>query len=150
MIRNIWLLVVSLVIGPAIGGTVFFAFASITDAVIVHSGGGSAGEFLGNNWPIILIAAYTLGMVPAFVSAILMITVMRWLPQRWQRLTAAPIVGALVSAAAIGVFLFADDVNSVDDISIISGVALTGAISALCCVGLVELWQPLPKKAPTV
>jgi hypothetical protein len=145
MIRNIWLLVVSLFLGPAIGGAVFFAFATITDGIIVHSAGGSASNFLGDNWPIILIAAYTLGVIPAGVSAIIMMIVVRWLPQRWQRLVAGPVIGALVSAAGIGIFIFADDVNSIDDFVIISGVALTGAVSGFLCIGLIELWHPLPK-----
>ena len=147
MARNVWLLVVSLFLGPAIGGLVFFAFATITDGIIAHSSGQSASRFLDENWPIILIAAYTLGAIPAGVSAVIMMIVARLLPRLWQRLVAGPVIGALVSAAAIGVFIFADDVNSVDDFIIISGVALTGAVSAFFCVGLIELWHPLPKPA---
>ena len=149
MIRNIWLLVVSIFIGPLIGGLVFFTFATVTDGIIVHSAGGSASSFLGDNWPIILIGAYTLGVIPAGVSAVIMMIVGRFLPQRWQRLVVGPVIGAVVSAAAIGVFLFADDVNSVDDFIIISGVALTGAVSAFLCVALIELWHPLPKPPVT-
>jgi hypothetical protein len=150
MARNIWLLVVSLFIGPAIGGLVFFAFAAIADGIIVESAGGSASGFLGENWPIILTAAYALGVVPAAVSAVVMMVVGPLLPMRWQRLVAALLVGALVSAATIGFFLFSDDVNSVDDITIISLVAATGAISAFCCFGLIELWHPLPRRPASV
>ncbi len=145
MSRNIWLLVVSLFLGPAIGGLVFFAFAAVTDGFIAHSASQSATGFLGENWPIILVAAYVLGAIPAGMSAVVMMIVGRFLPHRWQRLLASPVVGAIVSAAAIGFFIFADDTNSVDDFIIIGGVALTGAVSAFFCVGLIELWHPLPK-----
>ncbi|KQW79324.1 hypothetical protein ASC89_13625 [Devosia sp. Root413D1] len=150
MARNIWLFVVSLFIGPAIGALVFFAFAAITDGIIVHAAGQSASNFLGENWPIILIAAYTLGAIPAAISSVIIMLVSRFLPQLWQRLVAGPVIGALVSAAVIGLFLFSDDVSSVDDVIIISGVALTGAVSAFCCVGLIELWHPLPKRSAPV
>ncbi len=150
MARNIWLFVVSLFIGPAIGAPVFFAFAAVTDGIIVHSAGQSASSFLGDNWPIILVAAYTLGAIPAVVSSVIIMLVSRFLPQLWQRLAAGPVIGAVVSAAIIGLFLFSDDVSSVDDVIIISGVALTGAVSAFCCVGLIELWHPLPKRPAPV
>ncbi len=145
MARNIWLLVVSLFLGPAIGGLVFFAFATVTDGIVTHAAGRSAASFLGENWPIILVAAYVLGSIPAGISAVITIVSSRFLQYRWQRLVVGTAIGGLVSAITIGVFIFADETNSVDDFIIIGGVALTGAVSAFCCVGLVELWHPLPK-----
>lgn len=145
--RNVWLILVSIFVAPAIGGLVFFTFAALTDTVIL-SPHGQPTSFVNDYWPIILVAAYVLGVIPAFVTALIMIFVGRLFPHAWQRLLAGTLVGALVSAIGIGFFIFSDNVGSVDDVIIIGGVALTGAVSAFCSLGLIELWHPLKPKPP--
>lgn len=147
--RNVWLILVSLFIGPAVGALTFLVFVTLTDSA---SGASSAHSerFVSDYWPLVLMFAYVVGFIPAALSATIMIVVTRYLPTIWHRLAAGTAIGAVVCAISIGIFIFTDDTSSVDDIIILGGAALTGAISALACVALIELFHPLPvpPKAP--
>ncbi len=142
--RNIWLLVVSLFIGPAIGAVTFLTLVNIIDGGSASSNA-SAQAFTDDYWPLVLMFAYVVGWLPAGISAIIMMLVTRFLPTRWLRLITGTVIGAIVSAAYIGLFIFADHTNSMDDFAILGIAALTGGVSALFCIALIELFHPLPK-----
>ena len=149
--RNIWLVLTAIFIGPLIGAAVFIAFAFVTDGMTAKTTAPPATNFFTDYWPIIFTAAYVLGFIPAVLSAIIVAIIAPRFGHLWQRLITAGIVGGAISAIGIGLFIFADDAGSVDDVIIISGVALTGAVSAVLCLLLVEFFHPLPKPpaAPT-
>jgi hypothetical protein len=150
--RNVWLFLTAIFVGPLIGSAVFMAFAYITDGLVAQaSRPPTTSNFFADYWPIILIAAYVLGAIPAFISAILVAFIAPRFAKLWERLVAALLIGATTSGLLIGLFIFADDAGSVDDAVIIGGVALTGAVSAVLCLLLVELFHPLPRPpaAPT-
>jgi hypothetical protein len=146
--RNVWLVLTAIFVGPLIGSAVFMAFAYITDGLVARgSRPPQTTNFFADYWPIILIAAYVLGAIPAFISAILVAFIAPRFSRLWERLVAALLIGATTSGIIIGLFIFSDDAGSVDDVIIISGVALTGAISAVLCLFIVEFFHPLPKPA---
>lgn len=144
MRRTIWLIIASLVVGPAFGGLTFMACVGILDGKPSPGAVRSTANFLADYWPIIVTASYTLGAIPALVSALIMAFVTRWLPTRWQRLITASIVGGAVSVVVIGLFLLADGMNSVDDLTIALAIAASGAVAGFASLALVELFHPLP------
>ena len=142
--RNVWLLIVSLFIGPAVGALTFLTLVTLIDGGTAQSNA-QAQAFTNDYWPLVLMFAYVVGFIPAGVSAVIMILITRFLPARWQRLLGGTAIGAAVSALSIGIFIFADSANSVDDFAFLGIAALTGGVAALFCIALIELFHPLPK-----
>ena len=80
-----------------------------------------------------------------------MIFVTRWLPQLWQRLAAAALIGAVISLLGLSFLLFSDSHASVDDLMIAGVIMLSGAVAGIASLAIVELFHPLPvpEKAAT-
>jgi len=144
--RTVWTILTSLAIGPAFGGLTFIVFAGITDAMTAQGPRPTTVAGVDDYWPIILIGAYVLGAIPAVLSASLMIYVTRWLPALWQRLIAAPVIGALVSLTLLAFLVFTDPEGAVDDLMIASAIMLSGAVAGLASIAIVELLHPLPAR----
>ena len=137
--RTVWLIITSLILGPAFGGLTFMVAAGITDS------GSTDGLNFNGYWPLIVTGAYTLGCTPALLSAILMAIATRWLPAMWQRLLVASLIGALISIAILNIILFGGGHGSIDDWMVTGVVALSGAVAGFACLAIVELFHPLPK-----
>jgi hypothetical protein len=145
--RNVWLVITSLAVGPAFGGLTFLVAAGVTDAMVSPGPRPATVAGIDDYWPIILIGAYVLGAIPGIVSAAIMIVVTRWLPLLWQRLVAAPLIGAVVSLLGLSFLLFMDNHGSVDDLMIAGVFMLSGAVAGLACIAIIELFHPLPPPA---
>jgi hypothetical protein len=149
--RNIWLIITSLVVGPAFGGLTFITLAGITDAMASPNPRPPTVAGIDDYWPMILIGAYVLGAIPGIVSAAIMIFVTRWLPRLWQRLATAPLIGGVVSTAGLS-FLFwgQSGFGSLYGLMVLGTFMLSGAVAGFACLALVELFHPLPMqpKAP--
>jgi hypothetical protein len=143
--RTVWLVITSLVLGPAIGGLTFMVAAGITDTTIAQPHGANFQSAV-DYWPLILSASYALGAAPALLAATVMAIATRWLPRVWHRLLVAPFVGALVSMACLAVLLFSDAGNSVDDWVVIGVIGLSGAVAGVACLAIVELFHPWPAR----
>ena len=142
--RNIWLIITSLAVGPAFGGLTFIVLAGITDAMASPNPRPPTVAGIDDYWPIVLTGAYVLGAIPGIISAAIMIFVTRWLPLLWQRLVAAPLIGAVVSLLGLSFLLFMDNQGSVDDLMIGLVIMASGAVAGIACLALVELFHPLP------
>lgn len=138
--RNILLLLLSLFVGPGIGGVVFLLLAGFVDAIVGESG----TAFMGSFWPIVLFAAYVLGAVPGLLSGIAMIVLSNVVPNRFGRLATATLVGAVISPACIATILFADMSRAANSSTMLIVIAIVGAVSALACNSIVEARHPLP------
>jgi hypothetical protein len=135
--RNTALLLLSLFVGPGIGG---IAFLLLT--IIVETAMGRATPFFGSFWPMALFGGYVLGAVPGLLSGIGMIILSNFVASRVLRLAASALVGALVSVLCITVMLTSG--GAAPNVTILAVIALTGAISALSCMAIVEARHPLP------
>jgi hypothetical protein len=142
--RTVWLIITSLVVGPAFGGLTFIVLAGITDAMASPNPRPATVSGIDDYWPIILTGAYVLGAIPGMVGAAIMIFVTRWLPHLWQRLVAAPFIGAVVSLIGLSFLLFMDNQGSVDDLMIGLVIMASGAVAGIACLAIVELFHPLP------
>lgn len=142
--RTVWLIITSLVVGPAFGGLTFIVAATLTDAAATPANSGPILMSIDDYWPIVLTASYVFGAVPAFLSAIVMAIATRWLPTLWQRLVAAPVIGALVSMACLSFILFTDGHGAVDDWMIMGVIAFSGVVAGFASLAVVELFHPLP------
>ena len=136
--RNTALLLLSLFVGPGIGG---IAFLLLT--IIVETAMGRGTPFFGPFWPVALFGGYVLGAVPGLLSGIGMIVLSNFVASRVLRLAASALVGALVSVLCITVMLTSGGAAA-PNATILAVIALTGAISALSCMAIVEARHPLP------
>lgn len=149
--RTVWLVITSLVVGPALGGPTFLVAATLTDAAATPANSRPIILILLDYWPMVVTGSYLLGVVPALLSAIGMAVATRWLPAIWQRLLVAPVIGALISVAILNVMLLGGGHGTIDDLMITGVLAASGAIAGFACLAIVELFHPLPvpEKAAT-
>ncbi|QQR35868.1 hypothetical protein JI749_16240 [Devosia oryziradicis] len=143
--RNVWLGLVSVVIGPLVGSLTFIAITLITD--VVFFGTQPSSNLLLREWPVVLTAGYVFGFAPGLGFAAAMALVSRKLPTLAQRLVAAPVVGALLSIAILSVILFGQSLGGLD-LDMLLILAITGAVAGLVSLAIVELFHPLPTPAP--
>ena len=144
--RNVWLVLVSVFVGPLVGALTFMAVTSAMDA-FVYGGGEAAYGFLRENWPVVLMAGYVFGAIPGLVFAVVMIILARHIPRTGQRLVAAAIVGAVASVTMLSTVLFGGSLGGMDWIMLIA-LSLTGAAAGTVSLALVEWLHPLPGQAP--
>lgn len=144
--RNVWLVLVSVFVGPLVGALTFMAVTSAVDAFAYGSGEAAYG-FLRENWPVVLVAGYVFGAIPGLVFAIVMIVLARHVLRVGQRLAAAAIVGAVTSLALLSTVLFGGSLGGLDWI-MLTALALTGAAAGTVSLALVEWLHPLPRQAP--
>ena len=95
--RDVWLGLVSVFVGPLIGGLTLIVAVSVI-AVIMPGNPMTATLTIGH-WAGILAAGYVVGLVPGLVFAVIMAVLSRHLPRRWQRLLAAVIFQPLPTPA---------------------------------------------------
>jgi hypothetical protein len=149
--RSTWMIVTSMALGPAFGGVTFMALAALTDASAPPPPNPSAVFGMDDYWPIIMVASYVLGAIPGLVSALFMIVLTPRLPRVWQRLAVAPVIGAVISAASLSFLLLGEGIfTSLYGLMIMGVIAASGAVAAIACMAVIELFHPLPVpgKAP--
>jgi hypothetical protein len=149
--RTVWLVITSLVVGPALGGLIFMVAAILADAAATPANSRPIFMSIDTYWPIVVTASYLLGAAPALLSAIGMAIATRWLPAMWQRLLVAPVIAALISIAILNVVLLGNGHGTIDDWMVTGVIALSGAIAGFACLAIVELFHPYPppEKAAT-
>lgn len=146
MARNVWLILTFTFFGPLVGAVAELLVALASDPIL--SGSDTSGtDRLLSAWPFVLSMGYALGLAPAFISAIVMIVVTRWLPTLTSRLIAAALIGAVVSTALIGLFMLLSEMGNPADLWLLLLVAIPGAVAAFVSLWLVELFHPRPKFA---
>jgi hypothetical protein len=145
--RNVWLLILSVLVGPLIGSGAFMAGTTLFDWLFA-GGGPGAFSFLVEYWPIILSAGYTFGFLPALVFALVMAWLSPRIPSVGARLGTATLVGAFASLAIIGFFVVGGFAGIADSLYILVAVFLTGGIAGSVCMAVIEWLHPLPEPAP--
>lgn len=149
MKRNDRLILIYAALGPLFGALTFIVPAAVVFGFVKPS---VRAELIIDHWPPIVILSYVFGIIPGFVSAFVTIFATRWLPSRFWRLVAAPVIGGLVSALLIGLTsTLQNDVpmGSGSDLYWLGYLLLfaTGAVAAFLCMAIVEILHPLPIKA---
>lgn len=143
--RSVWTILSAVVLGPAFGGLTFMVLIAITDAMAPQPPNPATVFGVDDYWPIILAGAYVLGAVPGILSAIAMIVLTRWLPTTWQRFLVAPAVGGAISALCLSFLLLGEGIfSSLYSLMVLGVIAASGAVAALACLAIVELFHPLP------
>jgi hypothetical protein len=143
--RSVWMIVSAVALGPAFGGLTFMVLTAITDAMGPQPPNPAVVFGIDDYWPIILVASYVLGAVPGMLSAAAMILLTRWLPTLWQRLLVAPVVGGAISAVCLSFLLLGEGIfGSLYGLMVLGVIAASGAVAALACLAIVELFHPHP------
>jgi hypothetical protein len=144
--RNVWLLLMSVVVGPLLGSLAFMAGATIFDALFA-GGGPGAFAFMADYWPIVLTTGYAAGCIPALIFALVMMALSPRIPRRRTRLWVAPLVGAAASLVIIGFFVLGALSGWADNAGTLLAIALTGAFSGFVSMLVIEWLHPLPEPA---
>ena len=146
--RSVWMIVSAVALGPAFGGLTFMVLTAIVDAMAPQPPNPAVVFGIDDYWPIILVASYVLGAIPGMLSAATMIVLTRWLPALWSRLLVAPLVGAVISAVCLSFLLLGEGVfGSLYGLMVLGVIAASGAVAAVACLAIVELFHPLPEPA---
>jgi hypothetical protein len=136
-------LLIYMLLGPPVGA---MAFLLMVNAIEVVSGG-TGTPLLGllfGGLPFVLTFAYALGAIPALISSLAMVWLMR---RGWsfpRRLRASMPIGAAASIAVLGWLLLGKPGN-VPWYLVLGAFALTGAAAALAATLAVE---PLLRRKP--
>ncbi len=141
--RDLWLGLVSVFVGPLIGGVTFIAAAIAIDAMVYGEG---TPNFMAQHWPIILTAGYVFGTIPGLVFAVIIAVLSRRIAALRQRLLVAAIVGAVVSVGLLSLVLFGGSLSGLDPV-VAAALGITGAVAGVISLGLVEFFHPLPAPA---
>ena len=144
--RNVWLLIMSVVIGPLIASVAFMVGTTLFDMLFAGGGPGAYG-FLVDYWPIILTAGYTFGCLPAIVFTVIMAFLSGRIARLRTRLWVATLVGAIASLAIIGFFVVGGLAGIADSLYILAAVAVTGALAGFVSMLVIEWLHPLPAPA---
>jgi hypothetical protein len=142
--RNVWLVVMSVAVGPLIGSLAFMAGMTLYDW-LSQAGGPGAVRFVLDYWPIMLADGYALGCIPALIFAIAMANLSSRINSYGTRLTVASLVGAVISLGIIGLLTVGGFGGMTGSILILMAVAFTGAVSGLVCMAAIEWLHPLHK-----
>lgn len=142
--RDLWLGLVSVFLGPLIGGLTFIAAAIAIDAVVYGPAG--TPNFMAEHWPVILTAGYVFGTIPGLVFAVILALLSRRIAAWPQRLAVAAVVGAVVSVGLLSLVIFGESLSGLDPV-VASALGITGAVAGIVSLGLVELFHPLPAPA---
>ncbi len=130
--RNIWLIITSLVVGPAFGGLTFITLAGITDAMASPNPRPPTVAGIDDYWPIDSHrrlragrhSGHRLGPHHGLCHALAAAAL------------AAPryrtLIGAVISLLGLSFLLFMDNRGSVDDLMIAGVIMLSGAVAGLC------------------
>lgn len=142
--RDVWLGLVSIFIGPLIGGLSLIAAVSVI--AVMMPGNPVTATLTVGHWPGIVAAGYVVGAIPGLVFAVIMAVLSRRLPRRWQRLLVAVIVGATVTAGLLAPLVFGRSLAGLDPV-VLALLGAIGAMAGLVSLAIVELFQPLPAPA---
>jgi hypothetical protein len=145
--RDVWLGLVSVFVGPLIGGLTLIAAVSVI--AVMMPGNPMTATLTVGHWPGILAAGYVVGAIPGLVFAVTMAILSRHLLRRWQRLLVAAILGAVVSAGLLALVVFGRSLAGLD-LVVLALLGATGAMAGLISLGIVELFQPLTAPAKAV
>ena len=145
--RNVWLFVLAVVVGPLIGSVALMAGMTLYDLVF-EGGGPGALDFFVAYWPFLLTVGYTLGCIPAAIFAVVMANLSGRIASHNGRLAVAALVGGVTSLVIVGFFAVGGFDGLTASIAILAAVAVTGALTGLVCMAIIERLHPLPK--PTV
>jgi hypothetical protein len=148
--RDVELVVLTLVLGPPIGGLVFLFGAFGIDTLTGRAAPPSLSSTI-SVMPMVLVFSYILGGIPAALNAAATVVLSRFLRRPWERLIAAPLTGAALSVLGALWFVFSP-AGGVSPGLFLSLIALTGAVSSLVCVAFIERFGsplPAPKGAAT-
>ena len=146
--RNVWLLIMSVVIGPLIASVAFMIGTTLFDWLFAGSGPG-AFKFLVDYWPIILTAGYTFGFLPAIVLTVVMAFLSSRIASVRTRLWVATLVGAVASLAIIGFFVVGGLTGIADGVYILIAVFVVGAVAGFVSMAVIEWLHPLPAAVQT-
>ncbi|MDB5528810.1 MAG: hypothetical protein JWR51_1913 [Devosia sp.] len=146
--RNVWLVVMSVAVGPLIGSLAFMAGMTLYDW-LSQAGGPGAVRFVLDYWPIMLTGGYVLGFIPALIFAIAMANLSSRISSRRTRLAIAALLGAVISLVIVGFFTVGGFGGMTASVLVLMAVAVTGAVAGLVCMAVIEWLHPLHKPAPT-
>jgi hypothetical protein len=145
--RDVVLALVSVFVGPLVGGLTFIAAASAIDALF--RSGSTSPNYLLQYWPAVLGTGYVFGTIPGFVFAVIMAMLWRRLPRLAQRLPVAGLVGAVVSVAVLTLAVFGESLSRID-LVVMASLAASGAMAGIVSLVIVELALPLLARTKAV
>jgi hypothetical protein len=138
--RDVVLALVSVFVGPLVGGLTFIAAASALDAM--SRSGSTSPNYLLEYWPAVLGTGYVFGTIPGFIFAVIMAVLWRRLPLLVQRLPVAGLVGAFVSVALLSLVVFGESLRGLD-LVVMAALGASGAMAGIASLVIVELLQPV-------
>jgi len=144
MLRDIQRIVFNLVLGPLVGGILFFAAAAIYEALVLHPPeGGPVLRFNPGNLPWLIGFTYFVSILPALLNGIVTSLAVHLTRSRSVRTLAALLSGAVWSGLLIGWVIAAGDTSIAPPEIFIPLAAILGAVTSVIIFVLFEgLFRP--------
>jgi hypothetical protein len=144
MLRDIQRIIFNLVLGPLVGGILFFAAAAIYEIAIERAPGGAAIlRFDARNLPWLIGFTYFVSVLPALLNGIFTSLAVHLTQTRVLRAIVALLSGALWSGLLIGAVVESGDTSIAPPGVFTPLAAILGALTSLIVFALFEgLFRP--------
>ena len=144
MRRDLQRIVFNLVLGPLLGGILFFAAAALYELAAAQPPGGAAIlHFDIKNLPWLIGFTYFVSVLPALLNGIVTSLAVRWTPSRPLRFLIALLSGAVWSGLLIGWVIATGDTSIAPPVIFTPLAAILGALTSLIVFVLFEgLFRP--------
>ena len=141
--RDLQRIVFNLVLGPLIGGVLFFGGAAIYEALVAHT----PNILFGGMDPLrailsLLLFAYIVAAVPALLNGITTAVLSHLVPARRAFLSLCFLSGAVWSGLIIGWVVITGDTAIAPPPIFITMAAVFGAVGSLVVTLLFDRWMP--------
>jgi hypothetical protein len=142
--RDLQRIVFNLVLGPLLGGLLFFAAAALYELLAAPSDDGTAIlHFDPKNLPWLIGFTYFVSILPALLNGVVTSLAVHWTRNRPLRLIIALLSGAVWSGLLIGWVIAAGDTSIAPPEIFIPLAAILGAVTSLIVFVLFEsLFRP--------
>jgi MFS family permease len=136
--RDILRIVLSVLIGPLIGGIAFFAGADLYETAVAHVPPVFAHPDPTHLIGPLIFFSFFMGLIPALLSGIVTTIIAHRTHSRRRRLLYSAIAGAILSGVLVGWVVVTGDTSIAPPPVFITIAALSGGLAALIVVLIVE------------
>jgi hypothetical protein len=146
--RDLQRIVFNLVLGPLLGGILFFAAAALYELLAAPAEGAPILHFDPKNLPWLIGFTYFVSILPALLNGVATSLAVHWTRSRPLRVVAALLSGAVWSGLLIGWVIAAGDTSIAPPEIFTPLAAILGALTSLIIFVLFEgLFRPRPATA---